>query len=160
LLKQRELPEFARVNKVTSASLGYTLSVFNKNCARKGNTQSGLDRTTPKSASGVVFGPRHTRLGDSWMQQVLRNPQLTAAKKMIPFLATGCIKKMVNFNLMIGKAVFQRPLSPTMFFLPSQIDGHLFDAGRVQKQTKDYANLVSRVITLLPSNPPEKVFFR
>ena len=31
VLKQRELPGFARVNKVSSASLGYPLSVFNKN---------------------------------------------------------------------------------------------------------------------------------
>jgi len=30
VLKRRELPGFARVNKVTSASLGYPLSVFNK----------------------------------------------------------------------------------------------------------------------------------
>ena len=30
VLKRRELPEFARVNKVTSATLGYPLSVFNK----------------------------------------------------------------------------------------------------------------------------------
>jgi len=31
VLKRRELPGFARVNKVTSASLGYPLSGFNKN---------------------------------------------------------------------------------------------------------------------------------
>jgi len=31
VLKRRELPGFAKVNKVTSASLGYPLSVFNKN---------------------------------------------------------------------------------------------------------------------------------
>jgi len=31
VLKRRELPGFARVNKVTSASLGYPLSVFTKN---------------------------------------------------------------------------------------------------------------------------------
>jgi len=30
VLKRRELPGFARVNKATSASLGYPLSVFNK----------------------------------------------------------------------------------------------------------------------------------
>jgi len=29
VLKRRELPGFARVNKLTSASLGYPLSVFN-----------------------------------------------------------------------------------------------------------------------------------
>jgi len=33
--KRRELPGFAGVNKVTSASLGYPLSVFNKNSTRK-----------------------------------------------------------------------------------------------------------------------------
>jgi hypothetical protein len=31
VIKQREFPGVARVNKVTSASLGYPLSVFNKN---------------------------------------------------------------------------------------------------------------------------------
>jgi len=31
VLKRRELPGFAGLNKVTSASLGYPLSVFNKN---------------------------------------------------------------------------------------------------------------------------------
>jgi len=31
VLKQRECSGFARVNKVTSASLGYPLSIFNKN---------------------------------------------------------------------------------------------------------------------------------
>jgi len=35
VLKRRELPGFARVNKVTSASLGYPLLVFNKNCTLK-----------------------------------------------------------------------------------------------------------------------------
>jgi len=35
VLKRRELPGFARVNKVTSASLGYPLSVFNKNSTLK-----------------------------------------------------------------------------------------------------------------------------
>ena len=35
MLKRRELPGFARVNKVTSASLGYPLSVFNKNSTLK-----------------------------------------------------------------------------------------------------------------------------
>ena len=35
VLKRRELPGFARVNKVTSASLGYPLSVFNKDSTFK-----------------------------------------------------------------------------------------------------------------------------
>ena len=35
VLKRRECSGFARVNKVTSASLGYTLSVFNKNSTLK-----------------------------------------------------------------------------------------------------------------------------
>jgi len=34
--KRRELPGVARVNKVTSASLGYPLSVFNKNSTLTG----------------------------------------------------------------------------------------------------------------------------
>jgi len=33
--KRRECSGFARVNKVTSASMGYPLSVFNKNCTLK-----------------------------------------------------------------------------------------------------------------------------
>jgi len=35
VLKRRELPGFARVDKVTSASLGYPSSVFNKNSTLK-----------------------------------------------------------------------------------------------------------------------------
>ena len=35
VLKQRECSGLARVNKVTSASLGYPLSVFNKNSTLK-----------------------------------------------------------------------------------------------------------------------------
>ena len=35
VLKQRECSGFARVHKVTSASLGYPLSVFNKNSTLK-----------------------------------------------------------------------------------------------------------------------------
>jgi len=35
VLKRRELPGFARVNKVISTSLGYPLSVFNKNSTTK-----------------------------------------------------------------------------------------------------------------------------
>jgi len=35
VLKRREFSGFARVNKVTSASLGYPLSVFNKNYTLK-----------------------------------------------------------------------------------------------------------------------------
>ena len=38
LLKRRERSGFARVNKVTSASLGYPLSVFNKNSTLKIDT--------------------------------------------------------------------------------------------------------------------------
>jgi len=39
VLKRRELPGVARMNKVTSASLGYPLSVFNKNSTLKGNVE-------------------------------------------------------------------------------------------------------------------------
>jgi hypothetical protein len=35
VLKRRECSGFARVNKVTSTSLGYPLSVFNKNSTLK-----------------------------------------------------------------------------------------------------------------------------
>ena len=35
VLRRRELPGFARVNKVISASLGYPLSAFNKNFTLK-----------------------------------------------------------------------------------------------------------------------------
>jgi len=35
VLKRRECSGVARVNKVDSASLGYPLSVFNKNCTLK-----------------------------------------------------------------------------------------------------------------------------
>ena len=38
--KRRELPGFARVNKVTFASLGYPLSVLNKNSTLKERTDS------------------------------------------------------------------------------------------------------------------------
>ena len=40
VLKRRELPGFARVNKVTSASLGYSLSVLNKNSTLKRDLSS------------------------------------------------------------------------------------------------------------------------
>jgi len=36
VLKRRKFPGLARVNKVTSASLGYPLSLFNKNSTLKG----------------------------------------------------------------------------------------------------------------------------
>ena len=42
VFKQREFPGFARVNKVTPASLGYPLSVFNNNSALKHKTTMGL----------------------------------------------------------------------------------------------------------------------
>jgi len=47
VLKRRECSGFARVNKVTSASLGYPLSVFNKN--------STLKATSIKSAKQARF---------------------------------------------------------------------------------------------------------
>jgi len=40
LLKRRELPGFARVNKVTFATLGYPLSVFNTNSTLKATQSS------------------------------------------------------------------------------------------------------------------------
>ena len=40
VLKRRECSGFARVNKVTSASLGYPLSVFNKNYTLKATHSS------------------------------------------------------------------------------------------------------------------------
>ena len=44
VLKRRECSGFARVNKVTSASLGYPLSIFNKNSTLKAkkNEKDGL----------------------------------------------------------------------------------------------------------------------
>ena len=39
MLKRRELPGFARVNKVTSVSLRYPLSVFNKNSTLRGTNR-------------------------------------------------------------------------------------------------------------------------
>jgi len=41
VLKQMELPGFARVNKITSASLGYPLSVFNKHSTLKPTNANG-----------------------------------------------------------------------------------------------------------------------
>jgi len=41
VLKRREFPGLARVNKVTSASLGYPLSLFNKNSTLKGRGGKG-----------------------------------------------------------------------------------------------------------------------
>jgi len=44
VLKRRECTGFAMVNKVTSASLGYPLSVFNKNSTLKtGMSRSSFD---------------------------------------------------------------------------------------------------------------------
>jgi len=40
VLKRRELPGLARVIEVTSASLGYPLSVFNKKLSSQGNTHN------------------------------------------------------------------------------------------------------------------------
>jgi len=45
VLKRRECSGFARVNKVTSASLGYPLSVFNKNSTLKGRHQYHKKKT-------------------------------------------------------------------------------------------------------------------
>ena len=50
VLKRRECSGFARVNKVTSKSLGYPPSVFNKNSALK----------TTLSQAGICFGDRCT----------------------------------------------------------------------------------------------------
>jgi len=71
VLKWRECSGFARVNKVTSASLGYPLSVFNKN--------STLKKTRTKqhhgTSSEVVFGETACRRStwtwdESWLQQL------------------------------------------------------------------------------------------
>jgi len=53
VLKQRELPGFARVNKVTSASLEYPISFFNKNLTRK-PIISGTDHAYV--LSGILLG--------------------------------------------------------------------------------------------------------
>jgi len=47
VLKQRQLPGFARVNKVTSAFLGHLLSVFNKNSTLKRSlfAERGIQKT-------------------------------------------------------------------------------------------------------------------
>ena len=50
VLKRRECPGFARVNQVTSASLGYPLSVFNKNSTLKNQTTQKED---PPLGGGV-----------------------------------------------------------------------------------------------------------
>jgi len=49
VLKQRECSGFARVNKVTSASLGYPLSVFNKNSTLKKTRTSNTTAHPAKS---------------------------------------------------------------------------------------------------------------
>jgi len=46
VIKRRKLPGFARVNKVTSASFGYPLSVFNKNSTLK--AMKTRKRVTPE----------------------------------------------------------------------------------------------------------------
>jgi len=43
VLKRREFSGFARVKKVTSASLGYPLSVFNKNSTLKADFEVSLE---------------------------------------------------------------------------------------------------------------------
>ena len=45
VLKRRECSGFARVNKVTSASLGYPLSVFNKNSTHHGRGRRLVELT-------------------------------------------------------------------------------------------------------------------
>jgi len=45
VLKRRECSGFARVNKVTSAFLGYPLSVFNKNSTLKQTNKQGAARS-------------------------------------------------------------------------------------------------------------------
>jgi len=54
VLKRRELSGFARVDKVTSASLGYPLSVFNKNSTLKPKKQKKIcimkKETYPRSS--------------------------------------------------------------------------------------------------------------
>jgi len=54
VLKRKECSGFARVNKVTSASLGYPLSVFKKTLLSK--CAAGKTYQT-KSATGQNFGP-------------------------------------------------------------------------------------------------------
>ena len=53
VLKRRELSGFARVNKVTSASLGYPLSVFNKNSTLKVITPLNNQRAAAKPMIGA-----------------------------------------------------------------------------------------------------------
>jgi len=54
-LKRRECSGFARVNKVTSASLGYPLSVFNKNCTLK-----NMSQTKKKTIVSLQHAMRHS----------------------------------------------------------------------------------------------------
>ena len=59
VLKRRECSGFARVNKVTSASLGYPLSVFNKNSTLKERTNLEWDGLIQPQTKGNV-GKRST----------------------------------------------------------------------------------------------------
>ena len=56
VLKRRECSGFARVYKVTSAALGYPLSVFNKNSTLKGTHTHHIctDDFSKAGAEGVV----------------------------------------------------------------------------------------------------------
>jgi len=61
VLKRRECSGFARVNKVTSASLGYLLSVFNKNSTLKERERCTVQRHANAVRNGDARGDGNTR---------------------------------------------------------------------------------------------------
>jgi hypothetical protein len=65
VLKRRELPRFARVMKVSSASLGYPLSVFNKNSTLKAR-ETLMRKVRQYNLFACIGRVESTHIGSSW----------------------------------------------------------------------------------------------
>jgi len=105
VLKRRECSGFARVNKVTSASLGYPLAVFNKN-----STLKGPDRMTQTFPTGMG-DPACTR----WRY---RGSLVLTSKGIFSWVAlflTGLIPPSYNRGL-LAKPTRDPQFEPTDWF--------------------------------------------
>jgi len=92
VLKRRECSGFARVNQVTSESLGYPLSVFNKNSTLKGKfpePRPGFEFVTRTKISHVTFSSHNVTFQVRCDAARFRKSMFSTSKNMTIFLELG-----------------------------------------------------------------------
>jgi len=95
VLQRREFPGFARVNTVTSASLGYPLSVFNKNFTLKDNKPERERERERERDRERQSGKEHDREKEYWRDRETKR-ESKKSRASTPATASKVEKRVIE----------------------------------------------------------------